>query len=50
MNLTEFIGKEGVFFMDLESIYRLGLANIESIDLSISDERYDSSANNHIIV
>lgn len=49
MNLTEFIGKEGVFFMDLESIYRLGLSNISSIDLASSDERYDSSTNNHII-
>lgn len=35
--------------MDLESIYRLGLSNISSIDLASSDERYDSSTNNHII-
>jgi len=35
--------------MDLESIYRLGLSNISSIDLASSDERYDQSTNNHII-
>ena len=35
--------------MDLESIYRLGLSNIGSIDLANSDERYYSSTNNHII-
>ena len=35
--------------MDLDSILRLGLINIESIDISKSDERYDPSTNNHII-
>lgn len=36
--------------MDLESIYRLGLEHIKNIDLELSDEIYDSSTNNHIIL
>lgn len=36
--------------MDLESIYRLGLEHIKNIDLELSDEIYDPSTNNHIIL
>ena len=36
--------------MDLESIYRLGLEHIKNIDLDSSDELYDPSTNNHIIL
>ena len=36
--------------MDLESIYRLGLEHIKNIDLESSDELYDPSTNNHIIL
>lgn len=36
--------------MDLESIYRLGLNHIKNIDVESSDELYDPSTNNHIIL
>ena len=35
--------------MDKESILKLGLEFIKSIDLESSDELYDPSTNNHII-
>lgn len=36
--------------MDKESIYRLGLDHISNIDIELSDEIYDSTTNNHIII
>ena len=36
--------------MDKESILRLGLNFIKNIDLDKSDELYDPSTNNHIIL
>ena len=48
-----FLGKhlnERSFFMDKESISRLGLDYISNIDVESSDEIYDPSTTNHIIV
>ena len=48
-----FLGKhlnERSFFMDKESISRLGLDYISNIDVESSDELYDPSTTNHIIV
>ena len=41
---------QGVLFMDKESISRLGLDYISNIDVESSDEIYNPSTTNHIIV
>jgi len=49
-NWLEIIYKKGVLFIDKESISRLGLDYIANIDVESSDEIYDPSTTNHIIV